>query len=162
MTTKKPRRRRDSHAKQDRSKKAADTFVDHLSTHPGKGAVTNAAKAAYPNQKTISAANTGSKLLKDPYVQEQIRVRQQTVRQLANVTREDIVGNLMFIIFGSLDDVMSSEGKIDWERARDRGIAHLIQEVEVTDRHSKDGSSRTTTKYKLPSKLHAMDLLAEM
>lgn len=162
MTTKDKRRRRDSHVKTAPAKKAADAFVEHFTSDGGKGAITRAAQAAYPNQKRNTAAITGSQLLKDPYVQQQIKIRQQICRQLAAVTRADIIGNLMSIIYGSLKDVHGEDGLIDWELAEERGIAHLIQEQEITDRHSKDGSSRRTTRYKLPSKLHAMDLLTEM
>lgn len=160
------RRKRDSHAKTKPARKAADDFIETFTTHPGRGAVTRAAKHAYPNQSTTSAANTGSKLLKDPYVQEQIKIRQQACRLLAGVTREDIIGNLMSIIYGSIDDVTGKNGKIDWQKARERGIAHLVQEEEITERHGTDPkgrrTGRVTTRYKLPNKIQAMDLLTEM
>jgi hypothetical protein len=163
LTTKKPKRRkRDSHVKTNPAKQAAEKFIEVLTTVPGKGAITRAAKVAYPNQTRGSAATTGHMLLKDPYVQEQVKLRQMACRQLAGVTREDIIGNLLSIIYGSLRDITGADGYIDWETAEARGISHLVQEVEITDRHSKDGSSRRTTKYKLPSKLQAMDLLTEM
>ena len=162
MTTKDKRRRRDSHVKTNPAKEAADKFIEVLTTSPGKGAITRAAKVAYPNQKRGSAATTGHMLLKDPYVQRQVKIRQEACRQLAGITRDDIIGNLINIIYGSLKDVKGEDGLIDWELAEDRGIAHLVQEEEITDRHSKDGSSRRTTRYKLPSKLQAMDLLTEM
>ncbi len=160
--TKDKRRRRDSHVKTSIAKQAAEKFIEVITTAPGKGAITRAAQVAYPNQKRGSAAQTGHNLLKDPYVQEQVKIRQMACRQLAGVTREDIIGNLLSIIYGSLKDVTGTDGYIDWEAAEARGISHLVQEVEITDRHSKDGSSRRTTKYKLPSKLQAMDLLTEM
>lgn len=156
------RRKRDSHVKTAPAKRAADTFVDAFVSDTGKGAATRSAQAAYPNQSKISASQTANELLKDPYVIQQIKIRQQTCRTAAVVTREDLIGCLMFIIYGSLDDVIGINGEIDWETARFRGIAHLIQEVDRTERHSKDGSSRVTTKYKLPNKLQAMDLLTEM
>jgi hypothetical protein len=163
VTTKKPkRRRRDSHVKTSPAKAAAEKFIEVLTTNPGKGAITKAAQVAYPNQTRGSAATTGHMLLKDPYVQEQVKIRQQACRQLAAVTRDDIIGMLMAIIYGSHDDVLGKNGEIDWEKARERGIAHLIQDVERTERHSKDGARRVTTKYRLPSKIQAMDLLSEM
>lgn len=162
MTTQDKRRKRDSHLKTAPAKQAAEKFIEKITTSPGRGAVTRAAQAAYPNQKRNTAAMTGSRLIQDPYVQEQIKIRQQTCRELAGITREDIIGNLVSIIYGAHDDVLGKNGEIDWQKARERGIAHLIQEVERTERHSKDGARRVTTKYKLPSKIQAMDLLTEM
>lgn len=162
MTTKDKRRRRDSHVKTNPARQAADKFIEVITTDHGKGKATRAAKVAYPNQSDHSAAATASKLLKDPYVQEQVKIRQMACRQLAGITREDIIGNLVSIIYGAHDDILGKNGEIDWKKARDRGIAHLIQDVERTERHSKDGSSRVTTKYRLPSKVQAMDLLSEM
>lgn len=156
------RRRRDSHVKTAAAKQAAEVFIEEFATRPSKGGITRAAQKAYPNQKRNTAAITGSMLLKDPYVQEQVRLRQQTCAQIAGITRDMLMGNLVSIIFGSLDDIVGVDGEIDWETARRRGIAHLIQEIDRTERHSKDGSSRVTTKYKLPSKIQAMDLLTEM
>lgn len=162
MTKSPKRRRRDSHVKTNPAKDAAEKFIEVLTTSPGKGAITRAARAAYPNQKRNSAAMTGSRLIQDPYVREQIKIRQQACRELAGVTREDVIGNLVSIIYGAHDDILGRNGEIDWQKARERGIAHLIQEVERTERHSKDGARRVTTKYKLPSKIQAMDLLSEL
>ncbi len=149
------RRKKDSHCKQARARAAADRFVEALTLdRGGRGAITRAAQVAYPNQKWRNATKTGSRLLKDPYVQEQIKARQESVQKLAGINRQTIVGNLVAIIFGSFDDVITSDGKIDWELAKARGIAHLIQEVEVTERHGKTGS-RVTTRYKIPNKLQA-------
>ena len=146
------RRSRDNNLKTQAGKAGADRFIEEVTGRTGKGKITHAAQAAYPNQKRGSAAATGSRLLKDPYVQEQIRLRQRAMAEVAAVNRDMLIGNLNMIIYGSLDDVTSREsGLIDWEKAKDRGVAHLIQEITVTDRHAKDGSSRKSTTYKVSS-----------
>lgn len=158
------RRSRENHGKTATGKETRDRFIEAFTTDGvTKGKITRAAQKAYPNQKRTSARISGSLLLKDSYVQDQIRQRQAACAQMAGITRNDLIGNLVATIYVSLDDVMDETGeRIDWQKAKDRGIAHLVQEVEVTERHSKDGGSRTTTRYKLPSKLHAQDLLSEL
>lgn len=158
----KRRRKKDSTAKSKRARAAADTFVEHYSKDHSKGAITRAAQAAYPNQSKTSATTTGSRLLRTPHVQELLKKRRDAAARQADAQRAQLVGNLMSIIFMSLDDVLGDNGEINWEIANERGIAHLIQEVDRTERHSKDGSRRVTTKYKLPNKIQAMDLLAEL
>jgi hypothetical protein len=156
------RRKKDSHIKSHTAKQQADIFIEAFSTDHGHGAITRSALKAYPNQNRRSAAATGNRLLKEPYIQAELEKRRQLAASQANVTRNHIIGNLVATIFTSLNDILTDEGRIDWETAQERNIAHLIQEVDTTERHSKDGSSRTTTKYKLPSKLHAMDLLSDL
>ena len=154
--------RRDSQIKSESAKKAADTFVEAYTTDQKRGNVTRAAQVAYPNQSPRSAAQTGSKLLKLPYIQKQIQKRRAAAAAAADVQRQDVVAMLTAIVFTSLQDVLDKNGNLNWKLANRRGIAHLIQEVDRTERHSKDGSRRVTTKYKMPSKVQAMELLSNI
>ena len=162
MTTKDKRRKRDSHIKSASAKRAANVFVEAYTADAGKGAAQRAAQIAYPNQSPISASQTANELLKNPYIQQQIQKRQAALAQMTGIDRNTLVNCLMGIIFTSINDIRNETGDIDWKVAQERGIDHLIQEETVTDRHSKDGSSRRTRTVKMPSKIHAMDLLSDL
>lgn len=156
------RRKRDSHVKTKSSKIAAEVFIEHLANDTSKGAVTRAAQAAYPNQNPNSAHATGSKLLQNPTVAENVTRRRLEAAKSAGVTRDMLVGLLMQIATASLADFKNDAGELDWEMAKERGIDHLIHAEDITERHSAIGSYRITRKFKLPDKVRAMDLLAEI
>lgn len=156
------RRRRDSHAKTKPSKDAVDRFVEHFATHSGKGVISDAAQAAYPDQNRASAGVTGSRLLSDPKIQARIQERRERMAKAARTSREQIIALLEEMAFASLMDVLDDTGDLNLLQAIANGQDHLLSEIVVTDRHSKDGSSRRTTKYKLNDRIKAMDLLSEL
>lgn len=156
------RRKRDNNAKYKPSKIAAEVFVENLATNTGKGAITRAAQAAYPNQNANSAHATGSKLLQNPTIVANVTRRRLEAAKSAGVTRDMLVGLLMQIATASLADFKNAEGNLDWELAKERGIDHLIHAEDITERHSAIGSYRVTRKFKLPDKVRAMDLIAEI
>lgn len=156
------RRTRDSHVKTKSSKIAAEVFVEHMATHSGKGVVSDAAQAAYPNQSRNAAKVTGSRLLTDPNVCQQIENRRKALAQAAGLTRRMTLNLLSQIATASLSDFQNEDGEFDWEIARKRGIDHLVHEEDITERNSKDGSRRVTRKYKIPDKIRALDLYTEI
>lgn len=162
MTTKDKRRRRDSHVKTKAAKQAAETFIDHMATHSGKGVITDAAQAAYPNQSRNAAKVTGSRLLSDPNVCQQIENRRKALSEAAGLTRTMTLNLLSQQATVSLSDFHNENGEFDWEVAKARGIDHLVQEEDITERSSKDGSRRVTRKYKIPDRTRTLDLYAEI
>jgi phage terminase small subunit len=166
VTTKKPatrqRRKRDSHVKTKPAKHAAEVFIDHMATHSGKGVVSDAAQAAYPNQSRNAAKVTGSRLLSDPNVCQQIENRRKALAEAAGLTRSMTLNLLSQIATASLSDFQDEHGQFNWQTARERGIDHLVHEEDITERSSKDGSRRVTRKYKIPDKIRALDLYTEI
>jgi phage terminase small subunit len=180
VTTKDTRRRRDSHLKTDTAKKAAETFVEELAGDTSKGAIGRAAQKAYPNQSKTSAHVTGSKLLKDPKIQEMLAERRRRALEHASITRQEVIGLLAQQAAASLGDVLNDAGEaLDMRLARERGVDHLLREITVTERShtrrvqaGKDSRGRlkyrtethrrTTTKYKIHDPQKAMDLLSEI
>lgn len=170
-------RTRDNHLKLKSSKIAAEVFVDALTTAPRrKGAIARAARIAYPSQNARSARTTGSRLLADPYVQEMVRARLDRAAEAAGITRQELVGLLAQMASASLADVQNARGDLDWDVAKERGVDHLVSQVAVTERHSEQKRKnaktgkftnrithrRITTTYKMPDKIKAGDLLAEL
>lgn len=155
-------RQKDNNGHQAPSREAMEIFADAVTTDRGKGRITRAAKKAYPNQKRTSAAKTGSRLLKHPHVAAIIQQRLERAAKRANITRDQVVGMVAEIATGSIFDVLDKDGNLDLDAARKRGVDHLIKEYTPTERHSKDGSSRRTTAYKVNDRLAAIDLLAEL
>jgi hypothetical protein len=163
LTTKKPKRRkRDSHVKTKSSKIAAETFIEHMATHSGKGVVSDAAQLAYPGQSRSSAGVTGSRLLSDPKICAEIENRRKRLTEAVSLTRTMTLNLLSQMAAASLSDFHNEHGQFDWEVAKARGIDHLVQEEDITERNSKDGSRRVTRKYKIPDKTRVLDLYAEI
>lgn len=138
MTTKDKRRRRDSHVKTKPAKQAAEVFIDHMVTHSGKGVISDAAQAAYPNQSRSSANVTGSRLLNDPKICQEIENRRKALSEAAGLTRTMTLNLLSQQATVSLSDFHNENGEFDWEVAKARGIDHLVQEEDITERSSKD------------------------
>lgn len=177
--TKQPRNR-DNNLRGKPAQHAAETFADAIATDGKRGAVTRAAKKAYPNQSRQAAAVTGSRLLKHPNVQEMIARRRENAIKAANISRNEVMGLLAQQARASLADVLNEDGTaLDLQRARENGLDHLIREITVTERHhtkrvqaGKDSKGRqkyrtethrrTTTKYKIHDPQKAKDLLAEI
>lgn len=126
---------------------ARKVFVEAFSADKGKGRITRAAQAAYPNQKKQSASVTGTRLLKDPKIQASIQKRLETACSHANITRQEILGMVAEVARHSISDIplptFKEDGTLDWSAAEKAGVAHLIKEVEITERHSKAGTRRT-------------------
>ena len=162
MTKSPKRRRRDNNQKTRPAKAAAEVFINYMATHSGKGVVSDAAQAAYPNQSRNAAKVTGSRLLTDPNVCQQIENRRKALMNAASLTRTMTLNLLSQIAAASLSDFQDEHGQFDWEIARQRGIDHLVHEEDITERSSKDGSRRVTRKYKIPDKIRALDLYAEI
>lgn len=156
------RRQKDNNGHQQPSNEAMEIFTDAVTHDRGRGRVTRSAQKAYPMQTKRSAAVTGSRLLTHPKIQAKIKARMERAAQAANITRQEIVGMLAEISRASLDDMLDKDGDLNWKTARERGVDHLIKEVIVTDRHSKDGSRRRTVTYKVNDKIPAMNLLADI
>lgn len=158
------KRNRDNNLTNAQGKAGADRFIEELASQPAgkRGAVTEAAHAAYPNQSRDSARSTGSRLSTNPYVQEQVAKRRQAAAEAAGVTRAQVIGILAQMATMSLRDFQDADGQFNWKLAEERGIDHFVQEEDITERHSKDGSKRVTRKYKIPDKIKAMDLLTEL
>lgn len=133
-----------------------------MATHSGKGVVTDAAQAAYPNQSRNAASVTGSRLLSNPNVCHQIENRRKALAVAASLSRTMTLNLLSQIATASLSDFQDEHGQFDWQTARERGIDHLVHEEDITERNSKDGSRRVTRKYKIPDKIRALDLYTEM
>lgn len=172
------RRTRDSHLKTKASQRAAEVFVDALTSQPQtKGAIARAARIAYPAQSHRSSRVTGSRLLADPIVQEMVERRLERAREAARMTREEAVGILAQHASASIGDVLNERGEFDLQDARKRGVDHLLREITVTERHHTkrrrvgkgkaaryvtDTHTRTTTKYKIHDPQKAMDLQSEL
>lgn len=161
-TARKKRRSRDNNRRTKTGKEGAERFIQELASESGKGAITRAAQKAFPNQKPRSAAATGSRLLQDPYVADRVNRLRNEAALAAGLDRTTTLYLLGQMAVASLADFQNDEGEFDWSVAKERGIDHLVQEEEITIRHSNTGASRTTRKYKLPSRLHAIDLIAEL
>jgi hypothetical protein len=142
----------------------ADRFVEELASRTGKGAITDAAQAAYPNQTRAAASVTGSRLLKNAKIAERIQMRREAAAQAAGTSRQQVIEMLLLIAFTSLRDFQNEDtGQFDWALAAELGIDHVVQEEEITERHNeKTGASRITRKYKIPNKLAALDLLSDL
>lgn len=172
------RRVRDSHLKTKASQRAAEVFVDALTSQPQtKGAIARAARIAYPAQSARSSRVTGSRLLADPTVQAMVARRLESAREAARMTREEAVGLLAQQASASLGDVLNARGEFDLQDARSRGVDHLLKEISVTERHHTKRQrvgkgkgakyvththTRTTTKYKIHDPQKAMDLQADL
>lgn len=156
------RRQRDNNGHQVPTQTAMEVFADQYTKDKGKGRVTRAAQVAYPNQKPNSAAVTGSRLLRHPKVDRLIKKRLDRASRMAQVDREALIGMLMEIASASLGDIQNESHEIDWATAKKKGKDHLVKEISVTERHSKDGSSRSTTTYKMYSRHDAIDLLTDI
>lgn len=94
-------------------------------------------------------------------VSEDIRKRCERAQQ-HTITRQQIIGRLVEIANASLGDFMDSNGELDIVKARNSKKDHLIKEINVVKRTSKDGSSRITKSFKIESPTAALDLLAEI
>ena len=161
--TRKPKRRqRDNNGHTKPANEAQQKFADEYLKITGKGRITNAALAAYPNQTRPAAGVTGTRLLKHPKVSRIIRKRLERAALRASMTREEAIGLVTEMTDVSLFDLVDSEGQLDIKRAKRLGLDHLISEIDITERHSKDGSMRRTIKYKIHNKLNAIDLLSEL
>lgn len=95
-------------------------------------------------------------------VAESIRMRMERAADHHIVTREQIIGRLVEIANASLGDFVDSDGELDLIKARNSKKDHLLKEISVVKRTSKDGASRITKSFKIESPLTALDLLTEI
>jgi hypothetical protein len=65
------------------------------------------------------------------YMQEALEQRQARYREIAGVTKEDLVGRLKEIAFGSIADVTDERGMPSIEIARENGTDGLLKEYTV-------------------------------
>lgn len=94
-------------------------------------------------------------------VAEDIRKRLERASQ-HTITRQQIIGRLVEIANASLGDFVNADGELDMVKARNSKKDHLIKEINVVKRTSKDGASRITRTFKIESPIAALDLLAEI
>lgn len=149
--TKKPKPRTTPKAK-------VDKFVENVvQGKKGPDAVIDAGW----NQTRQAARVTASRLLSNANIAEAVEKRKAEAMRRAQIHTDVIVGSLAEISTASLGDVLDENGEFDLQKCRERGTDHLIKKVEKTVRTSKDGSSRTTYKYEMYSRLDALDQLRD-
>ncbi len=95
-------------------------------------------------------------------VAEEIRGRMERAAGHCQITRDQIVGRLVEIANASLEDFVDDDGDLDMKKVRRSQKGHLIKEINVVRRTSKDGASRITKGFKIESPLAAFDLLSEV
>lgn len=130
----------------------------------GKGTIgSNAIEAGYsPKNASVSA----SQALQKPKIQAAIQARIDRACIHAGITNDEIVGMIAEISRHSLADVplpeVMADGKLDWTATKAANVDQLIKEVEITTRHSKDGSKRVTAKFKGYARDWALEQLKEI
>src|SRR5688572_17726258 len=119
---------------------------------------TDAYQKAYPRSSRETARANASKKLADANIQEAVNFRKQIAAELAGISSESVLGALNEIAFASLGDIeFTNYGTIDWERARARGVDHLIKSIRVTVSTKGD----VTTHYEMYSRMDALKELVE-
>lgn len=133
------------------------------------GNATEAARMAGYKGNDVTLGAVGAENLQKPQIKAEITKRTNRLKHrlamfadLAHIRKCEIAGMLANIASSSLMDVLNENGELDWNLARERGNDHLVKEVAVTERHSKDGSSRVTTTYKMDDRIRAADLLSDL
>lgn len=131
--------------------KAAQEFVRN------GGNATKAYIAAGYSPK--GAGENQRRLTKDDRFAAAVKAEMAKAAACAGVSTEDVMGQLVRLAFYDPKEFCDKDGHFDYKKAKRKGLTHLIESVEVTERHAKDGTSRRTTKYHLPRKQPALEAL---
>ena len=91
--------------------------------------------------------STARKWLKQPDFQAELARRQEILSAAANVTAAEVIGLLASQLRADIADVLPDEPIV--MAARERGVSHLIQQIEITTTTRADGSEEKKVKLKM-------------
>lgn len=124
---------------------------------PGAQAVREAGWEQSPD----AAAVTASRLLSRDDIRARVEERRQEALRRAGMETDVIIGALAEIATASVGDVLEDDGSFDLQKCRERGVDHLLKELERTERTDKDGARTVTYKYKMYDRLNAINQLRD-
>jgi phage terminase small subunit len=134
-----------------RIKKAAKAYVEN------GGNLTKAYIAAGNSRK--SANSNAQRLKANERFAAAVQAEMARAAACAGISSDSVLGQLVRLAFYDPKDFCDKQGNIDYRKMKRNGKTYLIEQIETTERHSKDGSKRVTTKYQLPRKLPALEAM---
>lgn len=140
-------------------KRFADEYLIDLNA-------TRAYKVAYPNcKKDETAAQAGSRLLRNVKVKEYIDIRQKKLEEKSGVTQQRIIEELAKIAFADIRKAYDKNGNLRPIQDLDDDTAGAIIGVESFEEYDGRGDDREyigdTKKIKMADKIRAAELLGK-
>lgn len=140
-------------------KRFADEYLIDLNA-------TRAYKVAYPNcKKDETAAQAGSRLLRNVKVKEYIDIRQKKLEEKSGVTQQRIIEELAKIAFADIRKAYDKNGNLRPVQDLDDDTAGAIIGVESFEEYDGRGDDREyigdTKKIKMADKIRAAELLGK-
>lgn len=118
--------------------------------------LTDAYLEAYPNSAKAGARRSASRLMTNVDIVQEIERRKADAARAAQVNEQQIIGELIRVAFGSIGEVLDSDGEFDVEKARRNGSLGLVKRISTS--RNRFGVNRTIEMY---SKMDALAKLAE-